>query len=285
MSVNQFAVNPLVQDIVRLALAEDIGTGDVTTGLVVKPGTQATGRLVARQSGIVAGLPVVEAVFQQADQRIIFEPLVADGQVVEPDQVLANLAGPAASLLQCERTVLNFLMHLSGVATRASVFTRAMAGTGLRLLDTRKTTPGHRVLEKYAVAVGGGLNHRMNLAGGVLIKNNHIAVCGGVREAVRMAREGAPVTLRIEIEVRTLSEAVEAASAGADMLLLDHMTPDQVAEVRRAAGNRVMLEVSGNMTPEKAIAYADSGVDFVSAGSVVYGASWLDMSMYLDFRG
>lgn len=282
MTGNLFGGNPLVLDLVRLAIAEDIGTGDVTTGLVIRPGAQSSGRILARQSGIVAGLPVVELVLSEIDPAIHFEAKVADGQAVEPDQVLAAVSGPAASLLRAERTVLNFLMHLSGVATHASRFARAISGTGIRLLDTRKTTPGNRILEKYAVAVGGGMNHRMNLAGGVLIKNNHIAVCGGVEQAVGLARAGAPVTLKIEIEVRTVSEAVRAARAGADMLLLDHMGPSDAAEVRQAVGPGVLLEVSGNITPEKAMAFGGTGIDFVSAGSVVYGAAWLDISMYLE---
>jgi len=280
-----FAGNGHVRDIVRLALSEDIGTGDVTTAFVVPAGMRASGRIVAKQAGVVAGLPVVRMVFAELDPAITFRNLVEDGQAVQPGQVVAELEGPAAPLLTGERAALNFLMHMSGIATGARAFAARLEGTGARLLDTRKTTPGNRVLEKYAVQAGGAFNHRMNLAGGVLIKNNHIAVCGGVRAAVLAASAKSPVTLKIEIEVRTLDEAVEAAQAGADMLLLDHMTPSMAREVRDRVGGSILLEVSGNMTPDKAASYADCGVDFVSAGVVTYGAGWLDFSMYLDLEG
>ncbi len=277
-----FAGNGQVQELVRLALAEDVGTGDVTTAFVIPAGTTASGRIVARQAGVLAGLPVAALVFGELDSAIVFEPCAVDGDAVQPGQVVAHLSGPAAPMLTGERTALNFVMHMSGIATCAAAFAARLAGTGTRLLDTRKTTPGHRVLEKYAVKVGGACNHRMNLAGGVLIKNNHIAVCGGVRAAVESARANSPVTLKVEIEVRTVEEALEAARAGADMLLLDHMTPDMARGVRERLGGSVTLEVSGNMTPEKAAAFAGCGVDYVSAGAVTYGAGWLDFSMYLD---
>jgi nicotinate-nucleotide pyrophosphorylase (carboxylating) len=277
-----FRDSPQVEHIVRLALAEDIGTGDVTTDSVIPAGTMAVGRIVARRSGIIAGLPVAEIVFGLVDPDIIFEPHVKDGDSIVPDQIVALVSGPAASLLKSERTALNFLMRMSGIASSVASFVDALAGTGIKLLDTRKTTPGHRVLDKYAVVMGGGFNHRMSLAGGVLIKNNHISTCGGVEAAVRAARAGAPVTLKVEIEVRTSAEAVAAATAGADILLLDHMTPAQAKEVRRIVGDRILLEVSGNMTPQKALKYAGCGVDYVSSGSITYEAGWLDLSMYLD---
>lgn len=280
-----FTGNGHVRDIVRLALSEDIGTGDVTTAFVVPAGMRACGRIVAKQAGVIAGLPVVRMVFDELDPDIKFLALAHDGQEVLPGQVVANLEGPAAPLLTGERVALNFLMHMSGIATAARAFAARLDGTRARLLDTRKTTPGNRVLEKYAVQAGGALNHRMNLAGGVLIKNNHIAVCGGVRAAVRAAMAKSPVTLKIEIEVRSVEEAVDAAQAGADMLLLDHMTPAMATEVRKRVGEAVLLEVSGNMTPDKAASFAESGVDFVSAGVVTYGAGWLDFSMYLDLDG
>jgi len=280
-----FFGNSHVEDLVRLALAEDIGTGDVTTTAVIPPSMRASGRIVAKQAGVVAGLPVVRMVFAALDSGIVFEPLVKDGDRIEPGEVLATFHGPAAPMLTGERTALNFLMHLSGIATFAAVFCERLAGSGTVLLDTRKTTPGNRVLEKYAVAVGGARNHRINLAGGVLIKNNHIAVCGGVEQAVRAARERIPVTLKIEIEVRSVAEAAAAARAGAEMLLLDHMTPDMAREVRSVVGDSVLLEVSGNMTPDKAAMYAGCGIDYVSAGSVTYDAPWLDLSMYLDLEG
>jgi len=277
-----FAGNGQVSELIDMALAEDVGTGDVTTSVVVPDGMRARGRIVARQDGVVAGLPVAGMVFSRLDTGITFEPLVPEGARVSDGVDVAHLSGPAAALLTGERAALNFLMRMSGIATATADFVSRLDGTGIRLLDTRKTSPGHRVLEKYAVTVGGGHNHRMNLAGGVLIKNNHIAVCGGVEAAIKAARAAAPATLKIEIEVRTRGEALQAIAARADMLLLDHMTPEMAAAVRAAAGDSVQLEVSGNMTPAKALEFAGAGIDYVSAGSITYGAGWMDFSMYLE---
>jgi nicotinate-nucleotide pyrophosphorylase (carboxylating) len=274
--------NPQVRRIVRLALDEDVGTGDVTTATVVPAGARVVGEVVAKEDGVLAGLPVAQVVLDEVDPAIACEVLVPDGTRVHPGMKVLRVRGPASSVLVAERTLLNFVMRLSGVATATRRFVDAMAGSGTIVLDTRKTTPGLRVLEKYAVRVGGGRNHRMALDGGVLIKNNHIAIRrGDLAGTIRAARAAAPSLCGIEAEVRTVEEARQAVEAGADVLLLDHMDAAQVAEVRSLAGGRARLEVSGNMTVDRAPEIAALGVDFVSAGALTHHAAWLDFAMYL----
>ena len=275
------AQNPLVRRIVRLALDEDIGTGDVTTEAVVPPGTEAVAEVVAKGEGILAGVPVAVLVLAEVDPTVRATVLVEDGATVGPGTVVLRAEGPARSLLVAERTLLDFVMRLSGVATAARRFAEGLAGSGTVLLDTRKTTPGLRVLEKYAARVGGARNHRTGLAGGVLIKNNHLAVCGDLAEAVRRARVAAPLLCKVEVEVRTPAEARQAAEAGADVLLLDHMPADEVAAVVRSHGERVGVEVSGDITPEAAKAASRAGAGFVSSGAITHRAPWIDFSMYL----
>jgi nicotinate-nucleotide pyrophosphorylase (carboxylating) len=273
---------PLVRRIVELALEEDLGTGDVTTELAVPDGARARAEVVAREPCVLAGLPVAREVLRQVDPEVEVRDLAVDGDAVVPGQAVMEATGRAASLLIAERTLLNFVMRLSGVATATREFGKALEGTETTLLDTRKTTPGLRVLEKYAVRVGGGRNHRINLAGGVLIKNNHLALWGAdLKDAIRRARRGAPALTRVEVEVRTMEEVRRAIEAGAEMLLLDHMTVEQVAEVVAYCRWKVILEVSGNMTPAKAREMALAGVDFVSAGSITHQARWRDFSMAL----
>jgi len=274
---------PLVRRIVELALEEDLGTGDLTTDLTVPREARARAEVRAKESCVLAGLPVAREVLRQVDPEVRVEDLAADGDPVEPGQAVLRATGRAASLLIAERTLLNFVMRLSGIATTTREFARALEGTQTTLLDTRKTTPGLRVLEKYAVRVGGGRNHRLNLSGGVLIKNNHLALWGAdLKEAIRRARQGVPALTRVEVEVRTMEEVRRAIEAGAEMLLLDHMTVEQVAEVVAYCRWKVSLEVSGNMTPQKAREMALAGVDFVSAGSITHQARWRDFSMALE---
>ncbi|MBP7126304.1 carboxylating nicotinate-nucleotide diphosphorylase [Myxococcota bacterium] len=273
---------PLVRRIVELALEEDLGTGDVTTELAVPDGARARAEVVAREPCVLAGLPVAREVLRQVDPEVEVRDLAVDGDAVVPGQAVMEATGRAASLLIAERTLLNFVMRLSGVATATREFGKALEGTETTLLDTRKTTPGLRVLEKYAVRVGGGRNHRINLAGGVLIKNNHLALWGAdLKDAIRRARRGAPALTRVEVEVRTMEEVRRAIEAGAEMLLLDHMTVEQVAEVVAYCRWKVILEGAGNMTPAKAREMALAGVDFVSAGSITHQARWRDFSMAL----
>jgi nicotinate-nucleotide pyrophosphorylase (carboxylating) len=268
--------------IVDLALAEDIGNGDVTTLATVSPDAHAKATMLAKSEGVVSGLGVAGFVFRRVDPGVVFAPTVSDGTRVQGRTVIAELAGPAWSLLTAERVALNLIQRLSGVATATARYVAAVAGTRARIVDTRKTTPGLRRLEKQAVRDGGGHNHRVGLADGVLIKDNHLAAVGGadrVRRAVNQAREYAPHTLRIEVEVTTLAEVEEALSAGADVILLDNM---DVATMRRAvelAGGRALIEASGGVTLETVLAIAETGVDLISVGALTHSAPALDVSL------
>lgn len=270
--------------IVDLALAEDIGTGDITTRVTVPEGTTARGVVLAKAEGVVSGIEVARFVFQRYDPRIAFDALAADGAAVTPGTALATVRGPARSLLTAERTALNLLQRLSGVATDTARYVKAIEGTTARIIDTRKTTPGLRQMEKAAVLHGGGANHRFGLADGVLIKDNHLAAIPGpdrVGKAVRQARAGAPHTLRIEVEVTTLAELDEALAAGADIVLLDNMTNDQMAEAARRANGRALLEASGGVTLERVRSIAATGVDLISVGALTHSAPALDISLEL----
>lgn len=275
------ASNPLVRRIVRLALEEDIGTGDATTEAVIPEGTRAEARVVAKAAGVLAGGPVARMVLEEVDRSVAFEALVNDGAEVTPGDVVMRATGDARSLLVAERTLLDFVMRLSGVATAARRFVERLADSKTVLLDTRKTTPGLRVLEKYAARVGGARNHRTSLAGGVLIKNNHLALAGDLKEAVRRARDHAPALCRVEVEVRTMEEVKRAIEAGAEVLLLDHMGRDEVREVLDYCNWKVKVEVSGNVTPEDIAERAETGPDFISAGAITHAAPWLDFAMYM----
>jgi nicotinate-nucleotide pyrophosphorylase (carboxylating) len=273
--------NPLVRRIVRLALEEDIGTGDVTTEAVIRPGARASAEVTAKAAGVLCGMPVARLVLAEVDPAVEAAVLVEDGREVEPGTVVMRAEGSAASLLVAERTLLDFVMRLSGVATATRRFVEALGGAKTVLLDTRKTTPGMRVLEKYAARVGGARNHRPSLAGGVLIKNNHLAVTGDLKATVRAARDRAPSLCRVEVEVRSMEQVKRAIEAGADVLLLDHMTPDEAREAVDYAHWKVKIEVSGGVTAQTAAAWAAVGVDFVSSAAPVHSAPWLDFAMYL----
>ena len=272
-------LSPSVDKLIRTALEEDIGSGDVTTAATVAAGTQARAELIAKEDFVLAGINVARRVFELLDTRIAFEQLIEDGQAVRRGEVLAWLKGDAAALLQGERVALNILQRLSGVATLTSRFVREVEGTGAIIVDTRKTTPGLRTLEKYAVRVGGGGNHRMALYDGVLIKENHIAAAGGIATAVARARRYAPHTLKIEIEVRDLDEVAEALDAGADILLLDNMDLTQLrAAVERVAG-RAVTEASGGVNLETVKAIAETGVNLISVGALTHSYRSVDISM------
>ncbi len=270
-----------VQAIIDLALAEDVGRGDLTTEATVAPDTMATAVIRQKQAGVVCGLPVVARVFATVDPRITITELAVEGSWGE-QRLVARIAGPARGILSGERTALNFLQRLSGVATLSRRAAEAVAGTGVRVLDTRKTTPGHRVLEKYAVRVGGCHNHRAGLDDGILIKDNHIRAMGGITAAVTAAlRRTAPMQ-SVEVEVTTPAELDEAIAAGAAVVLLDNMDLEGLrAAVARAAG-RVRLEASGGVTLQNLAAVAATGVDYISLGALTYAAGALDFS--LDFE-
>jgi nicotinate-nucleotide pyrophosphorylase (carboxylating) len=278
------AALPAVRRLIELALDEDLGRGDVTTQCTVGPsGTRAVADMNARADLVVFGLDVAAAVFAMVDPRIEIARIAADGDRVAAKAVLMTVEGPAASVLAAERTALNFVQRLSGVATLARRYADAVAGTAARVVDTRKTTPGFRVLEKAAVVAGGCGNHRFDLGSGILIKDNHIVACGSVGAAVDRARRTAPHPLRIEVEVTSLAELDQALAAGAEVVLLDNMTPDQVRTAAdRAHADGVKVEVSGGVTLETVRAYATAGADLISVGALTHSAPAVDIG--LDFR-
>jgi nicotinate-nucleotide pyrophosphorylase (carboxylating) len=268
----------MIRDIVRRALEEDIGAGDVTTLACVPESQMACGRFLAREPLVLAGtglLPLVYEARGGAEAEIVKH----DGDRCEAGEVIATVHGRARTLLECERVALNFLQRLSGVATVARRFADAVSGTGCAVLDTRKTTPGLRLLEKMAARAGGITNHRMGLFDAVLIKNNHIAAAGGVREAIERARSAG---LPIEIEVRTHEELCEALDSGAAHLLLDNLTPTEAAAWVREIGGRAKVEISGGITLDNIRAYAETGADFVSSGAITHSAPAVDISFRLE---
>ncbi|WP_412179133.1 carboxylating nicotinate-nucleotide diphosphorylase [Thermus caliditerrae] len=267
------------EETLRAWLLEDLGHGDLTSQLVVPEDLQGQAEILAKAEGVIAGLPVAQAVFALADPRIAFTPLVAEGERVGPGQEVARLEGPLRGILAGERLALNLLQRLSGIATLTRAYVEALKGTKAQVLDTRKTTPGLRALEKYAVRVGGGKNHRFGLFDGILLKENHLRAAGGVAQAVRRAKAGAPHYLKVEVEVTSLAELEEALEAGADLILLDNFSVEDLREAVRRVGGRVPLEASGNMTLERARQAAEAGVDYVSVGALTHSAKALDLSL------
>ena len=269
----------LVAAVTRLideALAEDIGAGDITSAAVIPPSLRFSGAMAAREAMVVAGLPFAAEVFRRVVPEATFTALVKDGDAVAAGAVLAELAGPAAGLLTAERTALNLLQHLSGIATLTRRYVEAMAGTSAILLDTRKTIPGLRRLAKYATLMGGARNHRMGLYDGILIKDNHIAVCGSVAEAVRRAKTAAAV---VEVECDTLAQVGEAVAAGADTVLLDNMAPDLLRQAVAVVAGRARTEASGGVSLDNIGAIAATGVDFVSVGRLTQSAPAVDIGL------
>jgi nicotinate-nucleotide pyrophosphorylase (carboxylating) len=280
MAANQLEVE--VGAIVRRALEEDIGAGDVTTMCTIGPDAWVTGRLLAKARGVVAGLEVVRAVFADLDMRVRLVPCVVDGDAVEARTVLAEISGPGRAVLSGERVALNFLQRMSGIATLTRRFVEAARGTRAAILDTRKTAPGLRALDKWAVRLGGGQNHRMGLYDMVLIKDNHIAAVGSITEAVARVRAGDARQRRIEVEVTTLPELAEALALGVDRIMLDNMSPEQMREAVRITAGRIPLEASGGVHLGTVAAIAATGVDFISAGAITHSISALDISLELD---
>ncbi|QRM46937.1 carboxylating nicotinate-nucleotide diphosphorylase (plasmid) [Rhizobium sp. BG4] len=273
----------IVEPIVRNALAEDLGlAGDITSAAVIPGDHRSTVVMAARQPGVIAGLDAAELAFQLVDPAITMTRHVNDGAAVEAGEVIATISGPSRGLLTGERTALNFLSHLSGIATVTASIARAIAGTRASVACTRKTTPGLRALEKYAVRAGGGMNHRFALHDAILIKDNHIAIAGGTREALRRAKAAAGHMVKIEIEVDTLGQLREVMEEGVDAVLLDNMGPEQLREAVGIVAGRAITEASGRITPETAAAIAASGVDLISVGWITHSAPILDIG--LDFR-
>jgi nicotinate-nucleotide pyrophosphorylase (carboxylating) len=274
-----------VRRLIDLALEEDLGRGDVTTQAVIGAGARATAHLVAREPLVLAGVGICTAVFQRVDATVSVVKRAKDGDRLSAGAHAATYSGSAASLLAAERTALNFVQRLSGIATLARAFVDAAAGTDLRIADTRKTTPGFRLLEKYAVRVGGASNHRFDLGSGVLIKDNHVAVAGGVGEAVRRTRGKIPHGLKVEVEVDSLEQLDEALAAGADIILLDNFSLADIAKaVARTADckPKPLLEVSGGVTLEKIANLARTGVDIVSAGALTHSAPSVDLALDIE---
>jgi len=271
-----------IDNIIASALAEDIHTGDITTTALLSVSKQITGFLKAKEDLVVSGLDVAGRVFAMLDSSAVFTPLVKDGERVQSGTVIARMTGDAALLLQGERVALNLLQRMSGVATLTARYVREVAGTKARIVDTRKTTPGLRVLEKYSVRVGGGINHRTGLYDGVLIKENHIVAAGGITEAVRRARAYIPHTLKIEIETENLEEVREAVAAGADIIMLDNMDTGTMRTAVEFIAGRALVEASGGVNLGSVRAIAETGVDIISVGALTHSAPSMDISMLLE---
>ncbi len=271
----------VIDEYVSRAVEEDVGTGDITTLLTVPDGVEAIGEFIPTEPGVLAGMPIVERVFLQLSSRVRVEPMVKEGQHFDAGTVLATVYGDARAILTGERVALNFLQRLSGIATLTARFVEAVKDLPVRICDTRKTTPGLRYLERYAVRVGGGFNHRFALYDAVLIKDNHIAVCGSITEAVRRVRGVMPHTMKIEVECASLQQVSEALEAGVDIILLDNMTPDQLREAVRMAKGRAFLEASGGVRLDTVRQIAETGVDAISVGALTHSAPALDIKLEL----
>jgi len=268
-------------------LDEDIGTGDITTMATIPPDHRSKGIIHAKDSGIIAGLPVAEAVFALVDERLKFFGRVKEGQRVQPGTILAEVEGPTRGILLGERLALNLMQRMSGIATRTREMVDALQGLPARLVDTRKTTPGHRILEKYAVRVGGGHNHRFGLFDAVLIKDNHIKGAGGIANAIEASRRQIPHTMKIEVEVESREQLLEALEAGADIIMLDNMSVPEMREAVNLIKSRaphVTVEASGNVTLETVREIASAGVDVISVGRLTYSVRALDISLDLNDR-
>ncbi|GHV36953.1 nicotinate-nucleotide diphosphorylase (carboxylating) [Clostridia bacterium] len=269
----------VVDRIIKNALSEDVGHGDVTAESCVPCDVQAKGVFTAKEAGIVCGLNVAARVFELAGAGLAFKPLVSDGDEVRVGDIIASVEGNARAVLKAERVSLNLLQRMSGIATRTRQSVLAVADSRAKIADTRKTTPGLRVLEKYAVRVGGGTNHRFNLADGVLIKDNHIVAAGGIAAAVKAAKASIPHTLKIEVETSDLDEVRQALEAGADIIMLDNMTPAQMREAVELINGAALTEASGNMGDKNLAEVAATGVDIISIGALTHSVRALDISL------
>ena len=269
----------MIKDIVKRALLEDIGTGDITTISTVPEDKQITGNFLAKEDGILCGLGVVRAVFAEVDKSVSLITAFKDGDTLKKGEVFAKVKGNARSILSGERVALNFMQRMSGIATYSNRIQGELAGYKTKILDTRKTTPGLRVIEKYAVRVGGAYNHRYNLSDGVLIKDNHIEASGSITAAVNNARKVIPHTLKIEVEVKNFDEVKEALSVGADILMLDNMSVEEMAEAIKIIDGRALVEASGNMDQKPIAEVAAAGVDFISLGALTHSVKALDISL------
>jgi nicotinate-nucleotide pyrophosphorylase (carboxylating) len=271
-----------IQPIIDLALAEDIGTGDVTARATIPVDSISKAHLLAKSTGIIAGLQVFEQVLKSVDNKLVFKSLVCDGTAISKGMKLAEINGPTRSLLTAERTALNFLQRMSGIASATKVYVDAIAHTGAFIADTRKTAPGQRILDKYAVRMGGGSNHRFNLSDGVLIKDNHIIALGGVKKAIESARKIIPHTLKIEVEVTTIEMVYEALEAKADIIMLDNMNTEMMTEAVKIINHRALTEASGGVTLATVREIAECGVDLISIGAITHSVIAMDISLEIE---
>ncbi len=279
MSISDVTMKLNMDRYLLLALEEDITSEDVSANAVMDQPCLGEVELICKQSGVLAGLQVFSRVFELLDERFTMESFCADGDRVEPGQRLALLRGDIRALLSGERTALNFLQRMSGIATHTAELVSLLQGSGITLLDTRKTTPNLRIFEKYAVTVGGGTNHRYNLSDGVMLKDNHIGAAGGIKPAVARARAYAPFVRKIEVETETLEQVREAVEAGADIIMLDNMDPDTMKEAVALIAGRAQTECSGNVTAENIAQLRDIGVDYISSGALTHSSPILDLSL------
>ncbi len=277
--INEITMKNNMDPLITAALREDISSEDISTNAVVKADRRAGAQLLCKEDGIIAGLDVFRRVFKLLDGESSVTAFVSDGDRITSGQLIASVEGNARALLSGERTALNFLQRMSGIATYTNEMVRMLDGTGIRLLDTRKTTPNMRIFEKYAVKVGGGYNHRYNLSDGIMLKDNHINAAGGVARAVEMAREYASFVHKIEVEVENLEMLAEALEAGADIIMLDNMSDDDMRKAVALIDGRAETECSGNVTKENIKRLADIGVDYVSSGALTHSAPILDLSL------
>ena len=277
--MNEITMKINADELIMQALREDITSEDITTNAVMRTCQKGTADLLCKQDGVIAGLWVFERVFTLLDSQTIVKCFVKDGDEVKKGQLLATVTGDIRVLLSGERTALNYLQRMSGIATYTKQVAKLLEGTKTKLLDTRKTTPNMRLFEKYAVKVGGGQNHRYNLSDGILLKDNHIGAAGSVKKAIEMAKEYAPFVRKIEVETENMDMVKEALEAGADIIMLDNMTPEMMKEAVAYIAGRAITECSGNVTKENAQRLAMTGVDYISSGALTHSASILDISL------
>ena len=280
--MNNITMKMQADELIRMALQEDITSEDVSTNAVMRSAVKGSVELLAKEDGIIAGLEVFERVFTLLDEKTTVEFLVQDGAEVHKGQLMAKVHGDIRTLLCGERTALNYLQRMSGIATYTHSVAELLKGTGIKLLDTRKTTPNNRIFEKYAVRIGGGNNHRYNLSDGVLLKDNHIGAAGGVKEAIAAAKEYAPFVRKIEVEVENLEMVEEALAAGADIIMLDNMSCDEMKKAVAITDGNVPLEASGNVTKDNIRSVAETGVDIISLGALTHSVKCFDISMRIQ---
>lgn len=268
-----------IDDLILMALKEDISSEDITTNSVMREKKLGTVQLICKQDGVIAGLEIFKRVFELLDRETITKLYFKDGDKVKKGDLLGEVEGDIRVLLSGERTALNYLQRMSGIATYTNNMVKLLEGSSVKLLDTRKTTPNMRIFEKYAVKVGGGNNHRYNLSDGILLKDNHIDAAGGVANAIKMAKEYAPFVRKIEVEVENLEMLKEALEAGADIIMLDNMSPEMMKEAIKLTRGKAVTECSGNITKENIQTIIDTGVDYVSSGALTHSAPILDVSL------